>query len=66
MRSDVGKTVPRRILDVKLKVPQRREKEACGGVLIKGENTPVILLSRSVILLAIPAKVATILLEKHL
>lgn len=54
MRSDVGKIVQKRILDVKLKVPQRRDRKACGGVLKKGENAPVILLPRSVILLAIP------------
>lgn len=50
----MGKIMQKRILNVKLKVPQRREREVCGGVLKKGENTPVILLSRSVILLAIP------------
>lgn len=40
MRSDVGKTVQKRILDVKLKVPQRRDREACGGVFKKRRKYP--------------------------
>lgn len=55
MRSDVGKIVQKRILDVKLKVLQKRERELCGSVLKKGVKTPVILLPIPVILLAIPA-----------
>lgn len=55
MRSDAGKIVQKRILHVKIKMPQRGEREVYGGVYKKGENVPVILLPRSVILLAIPA-----------
>lgn len=55
MRGDVGKIVQKRILYVKIKMPQRREREMYGGVFKKGENAPVILLPRSAILLAIPA-----------
>lgn len=38
MRSDVGKIVQKKILHVKIKMPQRREREVYGSVFKKGEN----------------------------
>lgn len=50
MRSDVGKIMQKRILDVKLKVPQKREGELCGGVLKKGVKTRYIITNTSYII----------------
>lgn len=46
----MGKIIQKRILDVKLKVPQKREGELCGGVLKKGVKTRYIITNTSYII----------------